>query len=271
MNKLLIEKNISILFKKIEIKFYLTLNNETHNPMSLELLRQETQILILTTVLKEIKICILNILRPFKSFEYSKDKIDILIILIIISSKRKLLNKLRFTKKNYVSSEKIENKWFITAIETESYSTITLIIQMLYNNLIDSKETYPSNLLSALVESLTIKLSNFISYDVFFKLNLPSNIGNNYFRDYSLIDYNKRKLNNHFYWKCYITVLFFNIKNLYDQTHSLILVQKKGFITKKFYSNELNKTNNLSKIEIIILGGIIYIDSILAKMTASKK
>lgn len=280
MSKLLIEKNIvclsktiSILFKKIEIKFHLTLNNETYHPLSLELLREETQILILTTVLTDLKVCLINILQSAKSLAYSKDKIDIFIVLIIMSSKRKILNKLRFTKRNYVGSENIENKWFVTAIETESYSIIILIMQILYDKIIDSKflETYPSNLLSALIENLTIKLSNFISHELFFKANSSSNITKNYFRDYSVIDYNKRKLNNYLYWKSYLTLIFFNIKNLYDQTHSLTLLRKKGFITKKFYSDQLNKIKSLSSVEIIILACISYIDFILSKLTSSNK
>lgn len=276
MSKLLIEKNlvsldknISILFKKIEIKFHLTLNNDTYYPMSLELLREETQILILTTVLKDLKVFIINILRSSKSFECSKDKIDVLLLLIIMSSKRKILNKLRFTKENYVCSDKIENKWVITAIESEVYSTIILIIQIIYDKIIDYKfslETYPSNLLSVLIENLTIKLSNFISYELFFKSNLSSNITKTYFRDYSLIDYNKRKLSNYLYWKWYITLIFFNIKTLYNQTHSITLLQKKGFITKKFYNTELNKIKILSNIEIIILGVITYIDFIMSNV-----
>lgn len=284
MSKLLIEKNIvyldkhiSILFKKIEIKFHLTLNNDTYHPMSLELLREETQILILTTVLKDLKVFIINILKSSTSFECSKDKIDVFIILIIMSSKRKILNKLRFTKENYVCSEKIENKWLITAIESEAYSTIIVIIQILYGIIIDYKfsfETYPSNLLSVLIENLTIKLSNFISYELFFKSNLSSNITKIYFRDYSIIDYDKRKLSNYLYWKWYLTLIFFNIKILYNQTHSITLLQKKGFITKKFYSSELNKIKILSNIEIIILGIITYIDFIMSNIThiiSSKK
>lgn len=283
MSKLLIEKNIVylnkhilMLFKKIEIKFHLTLNNDTYHPTSLELLREETQILILTAVLKDLKVFIINLLKSSTSFEYSKDKIDVLIILIIMSSKRKILNKLRFTKENSACSDKIENKWLITAIESEVYSTIILIIQILYDIIIDYKfsvETYPSNLLSVLIENLTIKLSNFISYELFFKSNLPSNITKIYFRDYSIIDYNKRKLSNHLYWKWYLTLIFFNIKILYNQTHSITLLQKKGFIRKKFYSSELNKIKILSNTEIIILGVITYIDFIMSNVTriSSKK
>ena len=268
------KKNISILFNKIEIKFHLNLNNETKHPMSLELLRKEIQILILTTILKDLKLCVINISQSPRYLDYSKDKIDILIILILLSSKRKIINKLKFAKEDYLYSEKIENNWLLKVVETEDYSSSILMVKVVYQKLIYCKvpaEIYPSKLLGVLLENLIIKLSNFIAYEVFFNLNLPTHIAKNYFRDYSLIDYNNKRLHNYFYWKFYITLIFFNIKNLYEQTHYLVLLQKKGFSRKKLYNSELNKTKNLSKIEIILLGCIGYIDFIFPNILLAKK
>ena len=183
------KKNISILFNKIEIKFHLNLNNETKHPMSLELLRKEIQILILTTILKDLKLCVINISQSPRYLDYSKDKIDILIILILLSSKRKIINKLKFAKEDYLYSEKIENNWLLKVVETEDYSSSILMVKVVYQKLIYCKvpaEIYPSKLLGVLLENLIIKLSNFIAYEVFFNLNLPTHIAKNYFRDYSL-------------------------------------------------------------------------------------
>jgi hypothetical protein len=161
-----LKKKLNILFHKIFLKLYSSMKNVTSEPMSLDLLREEVQILISTMIFIEFKL-ILN----HSHYYYSKKMdtsllVDVIIKFLVVSSKRKILYRLGLNKYSTLENS---NEWIIKKIQVEEYSSIIDLLHSIYS--VRLGENFSANLTASLIENLGIKLSNFMVYEIFSSKN----------------------------------------------------------------------------------------------------
>ena len=254
-----LKKKLNVLFYKIFLKFYLNIKNVTSEPMSLDLLREEVQILISTIIFIEFKL-ILN----STYYYYSKKMdttllVDIIIKFLVVSSKRKILNRLGL---NSYSSLENSNEWIIKKIQAEEYSSVINLLNSIH--LLGIVESNSTNLTSSLIENLVIKLSNFMVYEIFSDKNLSKFIFLKWYTvDYLLFSYSLINLKTYLYWKSYIGSTYSNIKRFSTDTYPLLICTKNGIEFKRLYNRNLIYNISSSRIQTIFSKALNFIEYII--------
>lgn len=254
-----LKKKLNVLFYKIFLKFYLNMKNVTSEPMSLDLLREEVQILISTIIFIEFKL-ILN----STYYYYSKKMdttllVDIIIKFLVVSSKRKILNRLGL---NGYSSLENSNEWIIKKIQAEEYSSVINLLNSIH--LLAIVESNSTNLTSSLIENLVIKLSNFMVYEIFSDKNLSKFIFLKWYTvDYLLFSYSLINLKTYLYWKSYIGSTYSNIKRFSTDTYPLLICTKNGIEFKRLYNRNLIYNISSSRIQTIFSKALNFIEYIV--------
>ena len=254
-----LKKKLNVLFYKIFLKFYLNMKNVTSEPMSLDLLREEVQILISTIIFIEFKL-ILN----STYYYYSKKMdttllVDIIIKFLVVSSKRKILNRLGL---NGYSSLENSNEWIIKKIQAEEYSSVINLLNSIH--LLGIVESNSTNLTSSLIENLVIKLSNFMVYEIFSDKNLSKFIFLKWYTvDYLLFSYSLINLKTYLYWKSYIGSTYSNIKRFSTDTYPLLICTKNGIEFKRLYNRNLIYNISSSRIQTIFSKALNFIEYIV--------
>jgi len=254
-----LKKKLNVLFYKIFLKFYLNMKNVTSEPMSLDLLREEVQILISTIIFIEFKL-ILN----STYYYYSKKMdttllVDIIIKFLVVSSKRKILNRLGL---NSYSSLENSNEWIIKKIQAEEYSSVINLLNSIH--LLGIVESNSTNLTSSLIENLVIKLSNFMVYEIFSDKNLSKFIFLKWYTvDYLLFSYSLINLKTYLYWKSYIGSTYSNIKRFSTDTYPLLICTKNGIEFKRLYNRNLIYNISSSRIQTIFSKALNFIEYVI--------
>jgi hypothetical protein len=235
------------------------MKNVTSEPMSLDLLREEVQILISTIIFIEFKL-ILN----STYYYYSKKMdttllVDIIIKFLVVSSKRKILNRLGL---NGYSSLENSNEWIIKKIQAEEYSSVINLLNSIH--LLGIVESNSTNLTSSLIENLVIKLSNFMVYEIFSDKNLSKFIFLKWYTvDYLLFSYSLINLKTYLYWKSYIGSTYSNIKRFSTDTYPLLICTKNGIEFKRLYNRNLIYNISSSRIQTIFSKALNFIEYIV--------
>jgi hypothetical protein len=235
------------------------MKNVTSEPMSLDLLREEVQILISTIIFIEFKL-ILN----STYYYYSKKMdttllVDIIIKFLVVSSKRKILNRLGL---NSYSSLENSNEWIIKKIQAEEYSSVINLLNSIH--LLGIVESNSTNLTSSLIENLVIKLSNFMVYEIFSDKNLSNFIFLKWYTvDYLLFSYSLINLKTYLYWKSYIGSTYSNIKRFSTDTYPLLICTKNGIEFKRLYNRNLIYNISSSRIQTIFSKALNFIEYII--------
>nr|BDA97247.1 hypothetical protein [Cryptomonas curvata] len=253
-----LKTKLNILFYKIFLKFYSNMKNKTSEPMSVDLLREEVQLITSIIIFAELKLILSN------SYYYSKKinanlLVDTIIKFLVVSSKRKILFRLGLNKHTSLESS---NQWIIKKIQIEEYSSILNLL-----NLIHTLESNPNNslsLTSSLVENLVIKLSNFMVYEVFSNRNISQLILLKWYTiDYLLFSYNVTNLKTYLYWKSYIEITYSNIKKFSTDTYPLLICTKNGIEAKRLYNRKLIYNMNSSQVQTVLSKILNFIEYIL--------
>jgi hypothetical protein len=224
--------------------------------MSLDLLREEVQILISIMICIELKLILDN-----TSYYYSKsiDKntlVDTIIKIVVVSSKRKILYRLGLS--NYTSLDN-SNQWIIKKIQVEEYSSILNLLNSIY--LMDIRESTSASLTTSLIENLVIKLSNFMVYEIFSSKNISKFVFLKWYTvDYLLFSYSLLNLKTYLYWKSYIESTYSNIKRFSTDTYPLLICTKNGIESKRLYNRNLIYNTNSSKIQTILSKCLNFIE-----------
>jgi hypothetical protein len=224
--------------------------------MSLDLLREEVQILISIMICIELKLILDN-----TSYYYSKsiDKntlVDTIIKIVVVSSKRKILYRLGLS--NYTSLDN-SNQWIIKKIQVEEYSSILNLLNSIY--LMDIRESTSASLTTSLIENLVIKLSNFMVYEIFSSKNISKFVFLKWYTvDYLLFSYSLLNLKTYLYWKSYIESTYSNIKRFSTDTYPLLICTKNGIESKRLYNRNLIYNTNSSKIQMILSKCLNFIE-----------
>jgi hypothetical protein len=253
-----LKTKLNILFYKIFLKFYSNMKNKTSEPMSVDLLREEVQLITSIIIFTELKLILSN------SYYYSKKinanlLVDTIIKFLVVSSKRKILYRLGL---NTHTSLESSNQWIIKKIQIEEYSSILNLL-----NLIHTLESNPNNslsLTSSLVENLVIKLSNFMVYEIFSNRNISQLIFLKWYTiDYLLFSYNVTNLKTYLYWKSYIEITYSNIKKFSTDTYPLLICTKNGIEAKRLYNRKLIYNMNSSQVQTVLSKILNFIEYIL--------
>jgi hypothetical protein len=251
-----LKKKLNILLYKIFLKFYGNMKNSTSESMSLDLLREEVQILISIMICIELKLILDN-----TSYYYSKSidtntLVDTIIKIVVVSSKRKILYRLGLS--NYTSLDN-SNQWIIKKIQVEEYSSILNLLNSIY--LMDIRETTSASLTTSLIENLVIKLSNFMVYEIFSSKNISKFVFLKWYTvDYLLFSYSLLNLKTYLYWKSYIESTYSNIKRFSTDTYPLLICTKNGIESKRLYNRNLIYNTNSSKIQTILSKCLNFIE-----------
>ena len=252
----ILKKKLNILFYKIFLKFYGNMQNSTSESMSLDLLREEVQILISIIICIELKLILDN-----TSYYYSKSidtniLVDTIIKIVVVSSKRKILYRLGLN--NHTSLDN-SNQWIIKKIQVEEYSSILNLLNSIYS--MDIRETTSASLTTSLIENLVIKLSNFMVYEIFSSKNISKFVFLKWYTvDYLLFSYSLLNLKTYLYWKSYIESTYSNIKRFSTDTYPLLICTKNGIESKRLYNRNLIYNTNSSKIQMILSKCLNFIE-----------
>jgi hypothetical protein len=252
----ILKKKLNILFYKIFLKFYGNMQNSTSESMSLDLLREEVQILISIIICIELKLILDN-----TSYYYSKSidtniLVDTIIKIVVVSSKRKILYRLGLN--NHTSLDN-SNQWIIKKIQVEEYSSILNLLNSIYS--MDIRETTSASLTTSLIENLVIKLSNFMVYEIFSSKNISKFVFLKWYTvDYLLFSYSLLNLKTYLYWKSYIESTYSNIKRFSTDTYPLLICTKNGIESKRLYNRNLIYSTNSSKIQTILSKCLNFIE-----------
>jgi hypothetical protein len=252
----ILKKKLNILFYKIFLKFYGNMQNSTSESMSLDLLREEVQILISIIICIELKLILDN-----TSYYYSKSidtniLVDTIIKIVVVSSKRKILYRLGLN--NHTSLDN-SNQWIIKKIQVEEYSSILNLLNSIYS--MDIRETTSASLTTSLIENLVIKLSNFMVYEIFSSKNISKFVFLKWYTvDYLLFSYSLLNLKTYLYWKSYIESTYSNIKRFSTDTYPLLICTKNGIESKRLYNRNLIYNTNSSKIQTILSKCLNFIE-----------
>jgi hypothetical protein len=254
-----LKKKLNILFHKIFLKLYSNMKNVTSEPMSLDLLREEVQILISTMIFIEFKL-ILN----HSYYYYSKKMdttllVDVIIKFLVVSSKRKIIYRLGLDR--YTTLEN-SNEWIIKKIQVEEYSSIINLLHSIYSVRIG--DNLSANLTASLIENLGIKLSNFMVYEIFSSKNLSKFIFLKWYTvDYLLFSYSLINLKTYFYWKSYLESIYSTIKRFSTDTYPLLICTKNGIESKRLYNRSLIYNTNSSKIQTIFSKSLNFLEYLI--------
>ena len=257
MNK----KQLNHIFYKILLKLYSNTKNLTSTKMPIDLVREEVYLLVLILITLEVKVTVLSLSK------LQLEKIDFNILIdnaiksVLLSCKQNIFLILSLDKSNKLEAS---NHWILRKIQTEEYNTFTTILDFInskhelkYNSL---------NLVTSLIESLIIKLVNYMIYELFSNGKLSEKTYlKSYTIDYLLFSYNLDNLKTYSYWKYCLENIYVNIKRFSTDTRPLLVCTKNGLEFKRLYNKELQISINSSNLQKLISKYLDFIEYIRTK------
>jgi hypothetical protein len=256
-----LEKTLNFLFYKILLKFYLHTKNLTKNPMPIDLIREEIQLLIFITVTMELKLILIRLSRICLLSINLNSLIDNIVICLILSSKQKIFHILGLDLRFPLETS---NNWILKKIQIEEYTSIFTILKFV--SALPVSETTSNNLIVSLLENIIIKITNYMVYEIFSDNRVSKTIFFKlYTSDYLLFSYNLINLKTYLYWKFYIENIYLNIKRFSTDTHPLIVCTKNGLEEKRLFNKELNINFYSSDIQRLLSKSLDFIDYIKNK------
>lgn len=244
MNK----KKLDYMFYKVLLKLYSNTKNLTDSPMPIDLVREEIHLLVFVLITLDVKLTLIKLSNLSLEEINFNILVDSVIKGILLSSKQNIFFILSLTKSNTLETS---NQWLLRKIQTEEYSSVVTIMTSVNSKYpLDNKSF---NLITSLIESLIIKLANYMIYELFSYGKLSERIYlKSYAIDYLLFSYNLDNLKTYSYWKYYIQNLYVNIKRFSTDSRSLLICTKNGLEFKKLYNKELQVSLNSSNLQKLI-------------------
>ena len=237
-----LKKILATVFDKIILKLCTNTKNNTYQPLVLEILREEVQVVICILVALELKTTLKNTLNYF--FNKNKDNLftDKILKILIYSSKNKIISTLNLHLPSLSSKLNKKNKWLLREIQIEDYTIPIFLLKQLKPTKNFAKKKKLNQLCISLIENLIIKISNYIVYELFSSGKLAEkNCLKFYATDFFIFSYNIMSLRFYLYWRLYIESFYLNIKRFSTHKYKIIVCTKNGFGIKKFHNKEISK------------------------------
>lgn len=251
-----LKQKLNFLFYKISLKFYSHRKNLTKTPMPLDLIREEVQILIFITVIRELKLILSKLITLSFIGITPNLLIDNTIRFLALSSKEKVLQSLGLNLKTKLE---ISNEWILKKIQIEEYTSILTILK--FSSSSQLLESNSSNLIISLLENIIIKIANYTVYEIFSDKKFVKTIFFKlYTSDYLLFSYNLVNLKTYSYWKFYIENIYLSIKRFSTDTYPVLVCTKYGLEAKRLYNKELYVNFYASNFQKLLSKSLDFID-----------
>lgn len=241
-------ETIELIFNKIYLKIHVNSSNISQEFLSLDLLKKEAKLYLLSYVLYELKtFLITELYYQSKVISFKPDRFFELILLRV---KRRLEKDFLGLKRIEISSN--EFNWLISYLEAEEGECLKLLFGLISA---DSGSTYGNcnigfdsfKLIASFLENLIIKIANIFIYLMFFDFSLKKYIPAELF--YSNTEFSKSQKNN-FYWKTYLTSKFSKPKYIYYELFNVFVLNKYGITSKWLYIPSLSRKEKYTAFNI---------------------
>jgi len=251
-----LEQKLNFLFYKISLKFYSHTKNLTKTPMPLDLIREEIQLLIFITVIRELQLILSKLINLSLIGITPNLLIDNTVKFLALSSKEKVLHYLGLNLKTKLETS---NEWMLKKIQIEEYTSILTILEFSSSSRL--LENNSSNLIISLLENIIIKVANYTVYEIFSDKKFVKTIFFKlYTSDYLLFSYNLINLKTYSYWKFYLENVYLSIKRFSTDTYPVLVCTKYGLEAKRLYNKELYVNFYASNFQKLLSKSLDFID-----------
>lgn len=255
------KKELNRIFYKIFLKLYSNTKNLTNISMPIDLVREEIQLFVFILVTVEVKATLISLSKLHLEKLNINLLLDNTIKFILLSCKRNLLLILSLDRSNKLETS---NHWILRKIQTEEYNSLITIIEFV--NSPDRLKCNSFSLMTSLIESLIIKLANYMIYELFSHGKLSEKVYiKSYTIDYLLFSYSLDNLKIYSYWKHCVENIYMNIKRFSTNTQPLLICTKNGLEFKRLYNEELQTNLHSSKLQKLISKYLDFIDYLRTK------
>ena len=251
-----LKQKLNFLFYKISLKFYSHTKHLTKTPMPLDLIREEIQLLIFITVIRELQLILSKLINLSLIGITPNLLIDNTVKFLALSSKEKVLHYLGLNLKTKLETS---NEWMLKKIQIEEYTSILTILEFSSSSRL--LENNSSNLIISLLENIIIKVANYTVYEIFSDKKFVKTIFFKlYTSDYLLFSYNLINLKTYSYWKFYLENVYLSIKRFSTDTYPVLVCTKYGLEAKRLYNKELYINFYASNFQKLLSKSLDFID-----------
>jgi hypothetical protein len=249
------ETDLKKIFAKIYLKIQLGKKYSNDKFLFLDLVREEIKIIVLTIVTKEFD----SLLNKLTGTPYLEETIDLLFKLIILSSKNKILAKLKIPPLNSVQNTNLTKNRVLNLVGFEDYAAFSFVITSLpYTNYKTSNLQILS--LKFFLEHLILKISDLLIYYIFVTKKIKLTVLTTYSIDELLLISYSTKAPIYLTWKIYIKSVVPATKDL-DVSIKILAFTKTGIIRRT--TTIKNPYSNVKLSQVIISRPLKLLEGIL--------
>lgn len=263
VNMVINRKELTIIISKLHVKFSLGRKKSDNELILIELLREEIQILILNSVMEHLIV----ILQYLPGKLESEKNIDFMFRFVILSSRNKILTKLKlFGLREYKYGKYIVEDYILNSFEPNDYETFIMLIRLVNMNV---KNVYSNPIfLRMLLEHLVLRISSLLVYDIFLSKKVSIEILEVYSIDPLLVLSYANKIYPYLKWNSYLRSLSY--KNKFVQ----FLTLTKSGITLNDSIVETLKANKTTHMFSVLISKVLklfhlLISSLIHKLAKS--
>nr|YP_009312805.1 Hypothetical protein ycf55 [Helminthora furcellata]SCW21059.1 Hypothetical protein ycf55 [Helminthora furcellata]SCW23919.1 Hypothetical protein ycf55 [Helminthora furcellata] len=273
-----LNRQVSILFKKIYIKLNYNLYNKTSQILSIDIVNSYVKQELFKIILLELEILILDIIE-----------LDVTVSDLELLNKRVLVDLIKKSLINFQHILKIDvsNEYLSRLYGSMLYRRIILEHQLLLQNLLiylifgtssDTTKTYlfPNNRIPVqhveiLLDNLVIQVADLIFYvlinadrpimDLFYFLKVNRICRNTYVSARSIATFK-----NNLVWNNYICYYFYQPRIIYNNRYQVWIFSTKGLHCQYIYAYRENELALLSSLQVLVIILLELQDFILPKI-----
>lgn len=234
----------------------------TQKHMAIDLLREEVKSLVLNSVLNEVRVLILSLIRS-SSHKLTGEHTDIVILLLLLWSKKSIFHKLRLSELQCFEPNR---SWLLKAIEADDYPFLGFLD-------LSTHKYYGgeyNNVAVILIENLVIKISNVIAYQLISNEQVSNTFLKLYSTDSVLVRVDMKNMKSYLGYESYLNFIFLNLKKYYTHTYYINIMTKYGLVTKEVYIDELPYKVKSSLFEVFIIKCTDWINFLLFEKNPQK-
>ncbi len=231
---------LEVLLNKIIIKVSLNIENKSKYPLSLSLIREEVQKIIIISTLVQFKITFCSLSNVYKKTNNYKYLIDIFLKILLISSKQKIAFRLSIIRSKQFIKLKFFNSWLLEDIKSQEHNLFTTII----NFLKVSQKKNSITLVESVIENFIIRLSDAIGYELFCETRFSTILLVEYSKNFINFRINIRNLKFYTYSKKLFNKKYIFLKQICNYKCPILVCRKEGLFLKNL--NYTHVWNNLN-------------------------
>jgi hypothetical protein len=222
-------RQLDSVINKILIKISLNISNKSDYPLSLNLVREEIQKIIITSILIHFNLLFYSLSKTSPKNTNNKVLIDVILRILLLSSKKKIIFKLSLSKSTKLTKLNSFNSWLIKDIEAQEYDLFIFILNCLKPS---AKKKNPFLLIESVIENFIIKLSDIIVYELFYEPKFSIIFLIEYTTDFLIFKNKIKNLQLLLYSKKIFHTNYSVLKKTYNNTYSILVFTNQGLLLK---------------------------------------